>query len=370
MGNALNRGSTVAALVLGLAFAAGVGSAQRGEPSARLVGATTRRFVPVGTYDWRGASTHALITTVWYPASATSKVVTQVIGPPGAPLFTLGEWASDAAPAAGRFPLIVLSHGTGGSAQIMGWLASGLASRGYVVAAVNHPGNNALEEYTAEGFLIWWERARDLSTAIDSVLRDSTLSPVIDRQRVGAIGFSLGGYTMFEIAGARTDPELFQQYCRSPQAEGCLDPPEFPNLLARWADLQKTSPSLRAATKRAAESYRDRRVRAAFAIAPALGPAFKIDSLRGISIPIQIVAGDADQIVPVRPNAQRLAQLTPGATLTLLPGVSHYTFLASCTDAGRRAQPQLCADAPDVDRDAIHARTIELAAQFFERTLK
>jgi predicted dienelactone hydrolase len=252
----------------------------------------------------------------------------------------------------------------------MGWLASGLAARGYVVAAVNHPGNNALEEYAAEGFLVWWERARDLSMAIDFVLRDPTLSATIDARRIGAIGFSLGGYTMFEIAGARTNPALFQEYCRSAEAEGCVDPPEFPNLFARWAELQKTNPSLQAATRRAGDSYRDARVRAAFAIAPALGPALIPDSVRRVSIPIHILAGDADQIVPVRANAQRLAQLTRGATLTLLPGAAHYTFLATCTDAGRRAQPQLCADAAGVDRDAIHQRTIDLAADFFERNLE
>jgi predicted dienelactone hydrolase len=362
--------ATPFALALAGALMTGTGTAQNTRPVQQPVGATTHRFVPRDSYNWRGAATQALITTVWYPAAATTKSSVQVIGPPNAPLFTLGEWAPDAAPATGRFPLIVMSHGTGGSAQIMGWLAGGLASRGYVVAAVNHPGNNALEAYTPEGFLVWWERARDLSTTIDFVLRDATLSRAIDRRRIGAIGFSLGGYTMFEIAGARTDPALLQEFCRSAEAEGCVDPPEFPNLSARWAELQKTSPAFRAATSHAGDSYRDARVRAAFAIAPALGPALKPESLQRVSVPIHIVAGDADRIVPIRANAQRVAQVTRGAALTLLPGVGHYTFLATCTDAGRRAQPQLCADGPDIDRNAIHQRTIELAAQFFERTLK
>jgi predicted dienelactone hydrolase len=354
------------ALVLTVALMTGLAAAQ----DARPVGATTRRFVPQGSYNWRGAATHALITTVWYPAAPGTRGSPQVIGPPNAPLFTLGEWAPDAAPATGRFPLVVMSHGTGGSAQIMGWLGSGLASHGYVVAAVNHPGNNALEAYTPEGFLVWWERARDLSTTIDFVLRDPVLAAIIDPGRIGAMGFSLGGYTMFEIAGARTDPALLQKYCQAPDARGCDDPPEFPNLSARRAELQKSSASFKDATSRAGDSYRDARVRAVFAIAPALGPVLKEDSLRSLSIPIQILAGEADQIVPIGPSAQRLAQLTPRAALTLLPSVGHYTFLATCTDAGRRAQPQLCADSPDVNREAIHRRTIELAAQFFERTLK
>ncbi len=334
------------------------------------VGLTSRSFVPAADYNWRGAHTHALVTDIWYPAAAGTKMAAVTVGPADDPQFTLGEWASNATPADGRFPLVVLSHGTGGSARIMSWLAVGLASRGYVVAAVNHPGNTALEEYTAEGFLVWWERARDLSTAIDFVLRDEALSKMIDRQRIGAAGFSLGGYTMFEIAGARTDPSLFLDYCRSAGAEGCADPPEFPNLFARWKELEATSPSLQAAMKQAGDSYRDARVRAAFAIAPALGPAFTADSLKAISIPIQIVAGEADEIVPVAANARRLAETTPGAALTLIPGAGHYTFLATCTDAGRRDRPQLCTDGAGVNREAVHQRTVEQAASFFDRTLR
>jgi predicted dienelactone hydrolase len=128
-------------------------------------------------------------------------------------LFRLGKWADDARPATGPFPLIALSHGTGGSAQIMAWLARALASRGYIVAAVNHPGNNALEEYTAEGFLLWWERARDLTTVIDMMLRDKEFGRLIDPNRIGAAGFSLGGYTVIALAGGRTDPALFRRFC-------------------------------------------------------------------------------------------------------------------------------------------------------------
>ena len=74
----------------------------------------------------------------------------------------------------------------------MAWLARALAARGYIVAAPNHPGNNALE-YTAEGFLVWWERARDLTTVVDTLLGDSELASRIEATRIGAAGFSLGG---------------------------------------------------------------------------------------------------------------------------------------------------------------------------------
>ena len=254
---------------------------------------------------------------------------------------------------------------------MMAWLARGLASRGYVVAAVNHPGNNALEAYTAEGFLLWWERARDLTTVIDLLLHDAEFGRTIDQSRIGAAGFSLGGYTVIEIAGARTNPALFRAFCRSAQAEGCVDPPEFPNLFARWAELEATNQAFQQAVRQAGRSYRDSRVRSVFAIAPALGPAFIPDSLRRLAIPVAIVAGSEDRIVPIGSNAQLLATLIPRASLMLLPdGVGHYTFLAICTDAGRRMQPTLCTDASGIDRDRIHQRTIDRAIQFFDGTLR
>src|SRR5262245_39010455 len=182
------------------------------------------------------------------------------IGPAAAPLFTLGRWADEAPILQEQFPLIVSSHGTGGSAQIMAWLARDLASRGYIVAAVNHPGNNALEPYTAEGFLLWWERARDLTAVIDLTLADAAIGPRVDRNRIGAIGFSLGGYTVLELAGGRTDPALLRAFCASSGAADCADPPEFPNLFTRWAELHADSSEFRERVAQAGRSYRDPRV--------------------------------------------------------------------------------------------------------------
>lgn len=140
------------------------------------------------------------------PAPAGTSMAEHYVGPPAAPLFTLGRWADDGPMLEGRFPLVTLSHGTGGSAEIMSWLARDLASRGYIVAGVNHPGNNAVEPYTAEGFMLWWERARDVSAVIDLVLADPPIGPHIDANRIGAMGFSLGGYTRTEQPMLCTDP--------------------------------------------------------------------------------------------------------------------------------------------------------------------
>ena len=338
------------------------------------VGVTSRTFVPDGPYNWRGAKTHGLTSVIWYPAVASSVETAQWIGPPDRPLLSASRAMKDAVPldAPSKLPLVLLSHGTGGSALNMAWLATELASRGYISVAVNHPGNNGADGYTPQGFSIWWERARDLSVAIDKMLADPTFGPRIDPKRIGAAGFSLGGYTMIELAGGRTDIDAFWAFCKSPRADGiCKSPPEFPNLVEQWEQLAKNDADFQQALAHASDSYRDPRVLAVFAIAPALGPAFSSASLEQIAIPVAIVAGAADETVPVASSAKYFAQHIPGATLTLFPGrVGHYVFLPTCSELGRKALALLCTDAPGVDRGAVHAQTAMLAVRFFDGRLK
>ena len=337
------------------------------------VGVAERAFKPNKAYNWRGAKTHALLTTVWYPAVATAVEQAQWIPPTGQAFASAGKAARDAAmvSAPAKLPLIVLSHGTGGSALQMAWMGTVLASRGYIAAAVNHPGNNGYDGYTAQGFSTWWERARDLSTVIDAMLADPTFGARIDSGRIGAAGFSLGGYTMIEIAGGITDPAEFKAFCQSPRADAiCKSPPEFPKLTEQFDELSKHDAEFQEALRHAGDSYRDPRIRAVFAMAPALGPAFTPGSLEKISIPVEIVAGDRDENVPIESSAKFFAAHIPGAKLTILPGgVGHYVFLDTCTAAAKQSVPLICVDAPGVDRDAIHARTAALALSFFMNNL-
>jgi predicted dienelactone hydrolase len=183
------------------------------EAATYKVGMAFRRSTPTEPYNWRGGQTHALTAVVWYPAepSTTEKPVEI----PGLNFFELGRAVQNAnvTPAPAKFPLIVISHGTGGSALSMAWLGEALAARGYLVAAVNHPGTNATEPYTVEGFSTWWQRARDLTEVIDGMLADSDFAGRIDSTRIAAAGFSLGGYTMIEIAGGITDVNTFLRHC-------------------------------------------------------------------------------------------------------------------------------------------------------------
>ncbi len=100
----------------------------------------------------------------------------------------------------------MLSHGTGGSAMQLAWLGSVLARHGFIAVGVNHPGNNALEPYTAEGFVLWWERATDISDALDALLLDPMFGPHVDEARIGAAGDEGHGRSADESKQRGVDP--------------------------------------------------------------------------------------------------------------------------------------------------------------------
>ena len=340
------------------------------QPSLHSVGFSLRQFAVPEDYNWRGSDDHTLIGIVWYPAGTSAgEEKDQYIGPPDAPLFYAGRAAKDAplAPAFGRYPLIALSHGTGGSALQMAWLGTYFAARGSIVVAVNHPGNNAVTGYTTQGFIEGWERAKDISTVIGDMLEDPRFGSKIDPDRIAAAGFSYGGYTMMELAGATSDVTRILAWCD--QQKGACNPPEMPDLMEKFKAIRQQA-DVQRALQHSSDSYRDPRIRAVFAIAPAVARAFTPESLQKIAVPVEIVAGAADLIAPPAENAQFFAANIKGAALTILPGgVGHYTFLDVGTEAGKKQRPQFFVDNPGVDREAVHQRVAEMAAEFFEKEL-
>ncbi|MGN8062607.1 alpha/beta hydrolase family protein [Ralstonia sp. 22111] len=355
------------------AFAVGApygGSAN--EPAAPYhVGKATRAFHPQAERHWRGARTQALITNVWYPVDISVPEVSHNVDVPGASPFRMQPSAGEAPVAStqAQYPLLLLSHGTGGTAGSLDWMAAALAAHGYIVAGVNHPGNTALEPLTREGFMLWWERATDMSEVLDGVLADPVLGAHVDRTRIGAVGFSLGGYTVLELAGARTDVAAFMAFCGSPQADAICHPPEMARAQISPAADTTRSPQTEASLARSGASYRDARIKAVFAMAPALGMAMDATSLGNIGIPVSLMAGDADVTVPVDTNARRAAKMLPKADLLLVPGASHYTFVDTCLPGAAPHVPVLCKDNPGVDRDAVHAQAVRRALDFFAATL-
>jgi predicted dienelactone hydrolase len=305
--------------------------------------------------------------TVWYPAPVGTIEQRIDFGPADHPLFLVGAVAQDAAfvDAISR-PVILFSHGFGGSARMMAWFGTALARAGYVVVAVDHPGNNAIDKMTPAGALMPWDRAEDLAAALAAAKADPTIGPHIDLGRLGVSGFSAGGFTALVSAGARVDMNRFVAFCRANPSDGvCAPQKEFP-LTMDDAQRDMAAPDLAAEAAHARDDHRIAGVRAAFAIAPAIVQALPPEDLTKISVPVAIILGGADPVAPPATNGLVAAKAIPNAEVEVLPGVGHYDFLSTCTPAGVAVVP-ICAD--KLPQDPTHQAAIDMALAFFAKTL-
>ncbi len=116
-----------------------------------------------------------LSVTVWYPAEAGGEPV--AVGE--SKIFEGTRALKGATIRKQRFPLILLSHGSGSRVEGMAWIATKLAETGFVVAGPNHPGTTSGDSTPAATPKIW-ERTGDLS-AITTALTADPVFGIIDR---------------------------------------------------------------------------------------------------------------------------------------------------------------------------------------------
>jgi predicted dienelactone hydrolase len=305
--------------------------------------------------------------TVWYPAAPGAVEASLDIGPPGNPQFTPGSAAPDAAFEDARpRPVILFSHGFGGTARIMAWFGTALARHGYVVIAVDHPGNNGRDPMTVGGAVLYWERPGDLAAALDKVKSDSSLGPHLDLDRLGAAGFSAGGFTSLVEAGARVDFDRFLRFCDTHPDDGVCAPQKEFVFSRSDAEQFLAQPAVVPARAHVKDDLSIPTVRAAFVMAPALVQSLDPESLKRMRLPVSILLGDADKVAPPATNGEVAAALIPGAKLMALRHVGHYDFLAECAPAGNAAVPVCPTDVP---RAATHKTAIDDALTFFNATL-
>ncbi len=314
----LDRFNTVLLTRAIVAAALSVFTVACAEPPKRVnpVGLSFVAYEDTARRSWTGPQDRPLATAVWYPAAPGSRESEWRVG-----IFNAG-WNAQKAPlsaATTKRALVVLSHGTGGGAAGMAWLAETLASNGYIVAAVNHHGNTAAEpSYQLQGFILVWERARDISVLIDKLLADPQFGAHIDPSRIGVAGFSLGGYTALATVGARFAHQQWKSFCAGQPAE----------------------------------------------------PSCNLASLAEVKVPVRIIVGSKDDQAFPDVNARPIASAIPSAEIEIIPNVTHYTFLARCTLWGKVVARSLCADPDEIDREEVHRRVSADALKFFNRTLQ
>ena len=318
---------------------------------------------------WRSNAPRPITTHIFYPTEE-QEIEPFMLGPEHAPMFNAGEVVHDGKLMSGKRPLVLMSHGTGGSAPQLLWLATALVKQGYVVAAVNHHGNTAIENQKyPEGFLLWWERARDLQFVREHLLQNKQWEKAINPEKTAVVGFSLGGYTAVSALGGITDKAQFDAYCENASDDfSCQAQPEFQTVLEEF-EVIKHSAQVVESQQREHNSNKLPNLKAAVVIAPAIMHAFRPNSLQDITTPTLFIIGDKDKIAPSKPNAEYANALLKNSQLSVIRNADHYSFLSNCTERGKRVLDLLCEEPYGMARSEVHRQAIQQTVSFLHQYL-
>ncbi|MFC7380025.1 alpha/beta hydrolase family protein [Brevundimonas sp. GCM10030266] len=260
-------------------------------------------------------------------------------------------WLPEAAAFAGPRPLIVISHGNGGHAAGHHDTAEALAAAGFVVAAVTHPGDNWRDDSRQTQLS---GRPRHIRLLIDHMTTLWSGPVAVDPTRIGAFGFSAGGFTVTALIGGVSDPALIQDHCEAePDVFACRLIRRSPLDLSTWTPVGH-----------------DPRIKAAVIAAPGLGLAFTTGSLARVTVPVQLWQADADEVLPAPFNVEPIRdRLGRPPEYHRVASAGHFDFLPPCSEALAAAIPLLCQSRPGFDRAAFHRAFNREVARFFRDSL-
>ena len=282
-----------------------------------------------------------LALTIWYPTDAAERA---------APLaLYVQSVAAGAAVAGHAHPLIVISHGTGGSNTDHYDTARALAAAGFIVAAPTHTGDTQVDRSRSVRIT---ERPAQLSQVIDYMTHDWRGHDAVDAGRMGAFGFSSGGFTVLAAAGGEPDTSLVARHCA-----------EHPHFFDCALQRQFGAP-----TAPPAPVAHDPRIKAVVAAAPALGFTFSPQSLAKVSAPVQLWRAEWDTVLPQPYYAEAVHGLMPKAEYHVVPAAEHFDFMAPCSASLAKVAPSICVGS--IDRAAFHETFNAAVVRFFRKTLR
>jgi predicted dienelactone hydrolase len=279
---------------------------------------------------------------IWYPTDAPTRPM---------PLGINDQLVAAGAPLVGsHLPLIVMSHGNGGFFGGHADTAQALAEAGFIVAALTHTGDNYADQSKATDMA---NRPRQLSVLIDYMLTASPMKAAIDPERVGAFGFSSGGFTVLAAAGGKPNLGLIAPHCQArPEFYDCklsaANPPSSAAMSAAWTH--------------------NTRIKAVVSAAPALGYTF--EDLSQVTMPVQLWRASDDQILPDPHYASAVKTALPKPPeYHVVAGAGHFDFLNVCNAQGKATAGVICASAPGFDRAAFHHTFNAAVTAFFTANL-
>lgn len=286
----------------------------------------------------------ALTGAIWYPCAAEPTHV--ALGSLSVPTVDWLPGVKDCPVTGTKLPLVIISHGNSGYFALHLDVTEALVNAGFVVAAINHPGNNT-NDMSGRGMSVWASRPAQMVRLLDFMLNEWKDRAVIEPARVGLFGFSLGGFTGLVVVGGQ--PDFRRLVCK----------PEEKSMVCeqlRTGDLPPDPPH-------------DARIKAAVIVDPAVSFAFTPENLAGIKIPLLVWRSE---LGGGGVNAAGVASVTgslPGRHEVHVVRAGHYAFLPPCTAELAAIRPQVCTDPEGFDRATFHREFDAAVVKFFREQL-
>ena len=263
-----------------------------------------------------------------------------------------------------RDPLVVMSHGFAADRKSLQYLAYHLASHGFSVVAIEHPGSN-IRSLTQAGFNLkkllppseFIDRPLDVSFVLDRLAQlnrqKGFFQDQLNTQQVTAIGHSFGGYTALALAGARLAPQELRRFCEANVILG-RSPADW--LQCAATDLPPTR-----------QQFRDRRVAQLILLNPLIGKLFG-NSLSQITIPTLMVTATADGITPSLEHQLRpFAQLAGEKYLVTAIGATHMSITDRRNARSSVAQNNLLKELIGAEANSLRQLNQALSLAFIQQ---
>lgn len=288
----------------------------------------------------------ALSGAIWYPCAADPTHVALGRLSVGADFDLKG--VNDCPVTGAKLPLVIYSHGRGGFFGQQHDTAEALADAGFIVAAMNHPGDTFSDSSRRDTLSVWGSRPADIVRLLDFLLNDWKDRAVIDPTKVGFVGFSLGGATGLVLMGTKPDFARVASLCK-----------ETTGVCAQLHNGE-TPPA----------PVHDARIRAAVIVDPA-PTALTRENLAAVKVPFQFWRSQfgGPGVGDGSGNA-RVSEGLPGKPDIHVVPAGHYAFLAPCSAALAAAVPRICTDVPaGFDRAGFHREFNAAVVKYFREQM-
>lgn len=271
--------------------------------------------------------------------------------------------APDADISPGKFPLVLISHGSGGGPLGHRSIALHLARQGYVVAAVMHPQNN-FRDNSAEGTdLNWQQRPEHLRVVMDHLYGNSAISSSLIPDTAAVIGHSAGGYTALAVAGGEADLNTLTQLCAQHPEDNAVFCQKKPGDISAPVFKERA----------VIPGVPDKRIKALILMAP-VGAVFQNEgALNKLNVPALLMPSEHDELLPESFHAGVIKDNWPqGESIRYeqVSGAGHYAFISPLPDMLRAEISDVAYDPDGFDRTLFHQNLPVRCDSFLKEYLK